>query len=62
MKPSKELAKQITDELFTNGIGERAKRLVLELEDGKDGGGWCKEAVEDVIERILKENDAKTNR
>ncbi len=47
------LAEIITESLFTNGAGQKAKRLVLELENGKDGGGLCKEAVVGVIEREL---------
>ncbi len=43
------LAEEIVEELFKNGAGQKAKRLVLELENGKDGGGWGKRAVSDVI-------------
>lgn len=38
-KQQAKLVNDITDQLFTNGHGEKAKRLVLELEDGRDGGG-----------------------
>ncbi len=48
-----EIAKQIADELFENGAGEKATTLVLRLEDGRDGGGWCKQAVIDIIKESL---------
>ncbi len=49
----KNIAKRIADELFKNGIGEKAERLVLELENGSNGGGWCKQAVIDIIKTNL---------
>ncbi len=51
------LAIKIADDLFQNGIGVKANRLVLELEDGSNGGGWSKKAAIDRIEMILKKND-----
>lgn len=48
-----ELATQITDKIFTNGAGDQAKRLVLELENGRNGGGWSKSAMRDFIRDIL---------
>jgi len=48
------LAGSIADALFTNGEGEKAERLVLELADKRDGGGWCRKAVEDVIKHELE--------
>ena len=50
------VAEQIVTRLFTNGAGQDAKRLVLELEDGRDGGGWGREPVRDVIVNVLKGN------
>ena len=47
-------ADQIVTLLFTNAAGQEAKRLVLELEDGRDGGGWGKEPVRDLIIDTLK--------
>ena len=47
------LAEEIVEALFTNVQGEKAKRLVLELEDGRDGGGWGRDPVRDVILRHL---------
>jgi len=46
-------AENIVEELFTNVRGEKARRLVLEL-DGSDGGGWAKEPMLDVIIRHLE--------
>jgi len=48
------VADEIVENLFENGYGEKAQRLVLELEDGSNGGGWCKQAVKDVIVAKLK--------
>lgn len=40
---------QIARELFTNGIGQVAVRLVMETGKKLDGPGWCESAVEDRI-------------
>lgn len=51
------LAKRIADDLFVNGMGQEAERLVLTV-DGpptRDLGGWCKAAVVDRISGILME-------
>ena len=50
-----EVANRIVDELFTNGAGEDAKRLVLGLTDGRDGGGWGKQSIRDLIAKHLME-------
>jgi hypothetical protein len=50
---NKQLACEIAKHLFTNGAGKRAQRLVLELPNLQDGGGWCEAAVVDVIEDHL---------
>jgi hypothetical protein len=47
------IAKRIVDRLFTNGAKEQAERLVLELHDKRDGGGWCRTAAADQIIAIL---------
>jgi hypothetical protein len=52
---NKQLAKAITDKLFINGFGEVANRLVMESDNGKDIGGWCRLAVEDQIKEVLDE-------
>jgi hypothetical protein len=49
-----QLAEAITDRLFTNGMGEKARRLVIELEDGREGGDWCRSAVRDQILDALR--------
>lgn len=49
------LAESIARGLFTNGFGEHAGRLVLELDDGRNGGGWSELAVADAIEKKLLE-------
>jgi hypothetical protein len=50
---TREIANAIVDRLFANGMGEEA-RLVLMDVDGRDLGGWCKQAVVDVIVDELK--------
>jgi len=52
---AKSLAVRIAGELFINGAGEEAQRLVLELPTGGNGGGWCQKAVIDRVEAILRE-------
>ena len=49
----RQVAETIAQDLFTNGNGDRAKRLVSELPDGRDGGGWCESAVVDRIAMML---------
>ena len=49
-----DLAAQIAKNLFTNGKGERAVRLCLELSGEQYGGGWCEAAVADVIRKEIK--------
>ena len=46
-------AKNTVDELFTDGTGSKATRLVLELGNPLGGSGWCKDAVIDRIEAAL---------
>ena len=48
------LAKKIAADLFTNGFGQKAVRLVLKLNDIDTGGGWSEGAVIDRVETILK--------
>ena len=49
------LAERIAHELFSDGAGRTAERLVLEIKDGRDKWVWCRKAVEYQIERILRE-------
>ena len=44
-----EQAKRVADKLFVNGQGQEAQRLVLTSSDGKDLGGWCKQAIIDQL-------------
>lgn len=48
-KDAEKLAKEIAEDLMTNGEGHKAERLVLELKEGRDGGGRCFGSVRDVI-------------
>lgn len=47
------LAEAIVEDLFRNGAGEEAERLVMLLQHGRDGGGWCRGAVRDRVTEIL---------
>jgi hypothetical protein len=56
---AKKLAENIADKLFTNGNGDNALRLELKSLDHKYLGGWCKQAVIDVIAQALEQAGAK---
>jgi len=45
----KKLSDEIVEYLFSNGNGDKATRLVLELEDGSNGGGWSRAAVKKFL-------------
>jgi hypothetical protein len=50
----RQLAQLIAKALFTDGTGERATRLVIELPTHKFlASGYCESAVADLIERKL---------
>jgi len=49
------LAEKITDYLFTNGANQKACRLELEMEGGRNGGGWGREPARDAIQTHLEE-------
>lgn len=53
--PEYKLAAKIAADLFTNGFGQHARRLVLELDDrGLNGGGWSELAVTNrIADRLL---------
>jgi hypothetical protein len=59
---NRELACKIANDLFTNGAGKHAQRLVLEMPGLKDGGGWCESAVADMIEDHLEAAQTSVNR
>jgi hypothetical protein len=50
------IASDIVNDLFTNGAGQKAHRLVLELGNGQDGGGWAKRSVRNIIMRYIELN------
>jgi len=50
---ARERATLVVEELFTNGFGDKAQRLVLEMEDGRDGGGLSRAPIIDRIEAAL---------
>ena len=53
------LAMKIVDDLFVNGQGKQASRLVLVTAEGRDLGGWCRQAAVDRITEVLKTKGAK---
>ena len=50
----KALAEKITEQLFTDSMGELVDRLVLTDDKGKDLGGLCYDVVRERIERQLR--------
>jgi hypothetical protein len=56
-----DLAKTITEELFTSGTGEKANRLVMEFDKHIDGCGWGKPAVNSIIADAINESIALSN-
>lgn len=51
---TRQLAAKLAKELFTEGGGRRARRLVMEQDQALNGSGWCESAVADRIEVLLK--------
>lgn len=49
-----EIADSTLENLFTNGMGDKAQRLVL-LVDGRDYGGWGRPAVRERLVAALRE-------
>jgi len=49
-----ELSQVVAADLFTNGNGDTAERLILELAEGEDGGGWSREAATKRIAFIIQ--------
>lgn len=55
IKSNQVLAAEIAEALFKNGFGEVAERLKLVQDStGRDLGGWCRQAVADLIGRHLE--------
>jgi hypothetical protein len=55
MKSTRALANRIANEMFKNGAGKWAKRLVLHNEDAQDIGGWGILPFADKVHDILKQ-------
>jgi hypothetical protein len=53
---ARKLAQQIVDDIFVNGQGDEAQRLVLTIDSPskRDLGGWSKECLADRIARLLE--------
>ena len=56
------LADKIANYLFTNGAKKKARRLVFEMEDGSNGGGWGLEPARDAIQAQLDEMENSFHR
>lgn len=50
-----ELAQTIVADLFSNVNGDVAERLVLELTEQRDGGGWSQSAASSRVAYIIQE-------
>lgn len=57
---TRKLATKIIDSIMTNGVKEKADRLVLELPDKRNGGGWSRLPLIDRVTEIL--NGEKRNK
>jgi hypothetical protein len=54
-------ARKIVADLFVNGNGDEAHRLVLMTADGRDLGGWCRQSVVDrIAEGISKASEGRS--
>lgn len=51
-----QIANDVIMALFTNGANQKARRLVLELEDGRDGGGWSMIAAHNHIVGVIEKH------
>lgn len=56
------LIKAIIDDLFTNGQGKRADRLVLTDKDGQGLGGWADFSAAARIKKIVNESERRAKR
>ncbi len=48
-----ELARQIASDLFRNGFGNKASRLLMKLPDGRLDSGWSENAVAQRIASFI---------
>jgi hypothetical protein len=53
------LAAEIVRRLFTNGQGQEALRIVLELPGKVDGGGYCWQSALDQVLIALREAQSR---
>ena len=61
-KEKQGIAEKIVTRLFTNGFGEEAERLVLELPNGHESGGRCKQSAIDVVNEEIAALKAEIKR
>ena len=60
---AREMANAIADALFLRGQSNEAVRLKIIQVGERDGGGWCRDAVRDVIEeKLLKMADKSADK
>jgi len=43
----------LVEDLFHNGLGEEARTLALVAEDGRNLGGWSKEALKQHVRKAF---------
>jgi hypothetical protein len=53
------LARDITEDFFTNGHGAKGARLIIESPKYEDLGGWCKRAAKSRIEHLIRKRVEK---
>jgi hypothetical protein len=52
---NRQIANEIVEQLFTNGFGNVAERLVMLSANGRNLGGWSQDAVRDQVLKVLEE-------
>lgn len=57
-----DLVERIVEALFTNGSGDRARRLVLTAADGRDLGGWSETGAAACVRAVLVDADTAAAR
>ena len=58
----REIARAVAAVLLRNGNGDVGKRLVIELETGREGGGWCRAAIEGQVQAVVMAHIEKLTR
>jgi len=51
-----QIANDVITALFTNGANQKARRLVLELENGRNGGGWSFQPARDHVAEVIEKH------